>query len=236
MLRLSDAVLQRLILAHPLADALKPFAAAKGVDAASPFEVVAFLHAFGVCGPRTQHWNTLFTCVASLRPEDIAVIVAFVACGFPSDRQSVSDVVFGSANTPSMLDKVCQLWDEWLLSEPFLTSLTSDKVRQRAEVWSLQKTGQGFVWQCGEGNCNGGEFSQHALGDAVHVCGLNIVNSVLPSVVEEIYRRMSMNGRQRAVELLTSRTNAVFPVVLQHAESVLINRVYECMAAGGGLV
>lgn len=197
---------------------------------------MAFIYCFGVTGPSPAAWHALFSSSTGLRAEEVAILVAHVATGGeakgdPTERRAVmSEVVLGSTGVPGILDKVCNLFDEWVLSVDALHGMLTARAADVADRWWLARITEGrYVWVCGRTAEVGTAVEEHALGDAMAVCARRIGVSVAKEVVEEAVRRVSSDGVQRAVERVRGRAEMFAEAASGRAEGVLIGKVFQAL-------
>lgn len=202
----------------------------------SAYDCVAFIHCFGVTGPSPAAWHALFSSSTGLRAEEVAILVAHAATGGegkgdPAERRAVmSEVVLGGIGVPGILEKVCNLFDEWVLSVEALHGMLAARAADVADRWRLARISEGrFMWICGRTAEVGTAVDEHALGDAMAVCAQRIGVSVAKEVVEEAVRRVSSEGVQRAIERVRERAEMFAGVASGRAEGVLIGKVFQAL-------
>lgn len=174
----------------------------------------------------------MFSASGSLRAEDIAVVVAFVACGASlTDNLSVLQaVVFGGEGLPSVLDMVCDKWDNWLLSDCVLRDTLESNVERTANEWGLECIAEGkFLWKT-QHQYGRGPATEHGLGDAIDICARNVVADVMGPVVEAVSSRVSFGGRDNALRVLAGCAASLTDGAVRVAKTVLVQRVFDCLA------
>ncbi|CAN8066170.1 unnamed protein product [Agarophyton chilense] len=223
----SKALATILATSRPLADALQPFLKPRSTNAC---DAVSFLYSFGVVGPTQDQWHSLFfaSLASRLRVEDLVVLAACTACGVTDLAQEalpaiVSDVVFGLEPLPSVLEKVCDLYDEWLLSEHFFERLLELHITSITESWSINVHNDGCTVCVNEREWNiPNELSPTTVTD---ICAKIVVASVVPNVVQQISLMISYGGSQRVYELLQCSLVQFLYAAVVHSKSILYERI-----------
>lgn len=237
LLNLSDASLNLAASAPALNSALMPFRRRYG-GPQSTYDCVAFVHCFGVKGPCPVAWHVLFSASNGLRAEEVTVLVAHAITGGEgkadaSERRRVmGEVVLGNRDVPGILHKVCNLFDDWLISVEALHDRLTWEATEEAKRWWIEKVSeQRFVWIRGDGAAVevDGSFQEDALGDGMSLLARRIGIAVVKEVVEESMRRVSFEGVHGAVARVRERGEVFVEVATGRAISVLIRKVMEAL-------
>lgn len=243
LLKTQDSIRWRELRSNQsLINALSSFSR-KGTSNDTPYDVVAFVHAFGVSGPNTRDWDELFRSAGDATPEELAVLIAISAAG----SCSPIDVLLGHSESgaPGVLDKVCSLHDDWVLSADQLRKVFGRLVATAANEWSLGKvvsndndsTGNyaQFMWWRRRNddedlcihNCT---LNKHSLGDGLRVCAKRIVSDELSSLFKGIEDKVSYGGWNRAQSIIRNREAMLVEEAVRQAQSVLVTRMLNAFA------
>ncbi|KAI0565607.1 hypothetical protein FGB62_17g444 [Gracilaria domingensis] len=211
---------------HMLAKALRPFFNA---HTATAYDAVSFLYSFGVAGPTADQWHALFfaSLPSHLRVEDLVVLSASAACGVTDITQplpeTVANAIFGAPGLPSSLEKVCQLYDDWLLSEHFFERVLELHISSVTESWSIHVQDDFCTVRVNDKQWNiPNELSPTVV---TEVCAKIVVASVAPNVIQQMSGMISYGGRDRVLELLQRSLVQVLYAAVVHAKSIMYERI-----------
>eukprot|EP00178_Gracilaria_changii_P017840 TRINITY_DN5085_c0_g1_i1.p1 TRINITY_DN5085_c0_g1~~TRINITY_DN5085_c0_g1_i1.p1 ORF type:complete len:284 (-),score=33.36 TRINITY_DN5085_c0_g1_i1:63-914(-) len=209
-----------------LSKALQPFFQPRDTTA---YDAISFLCSFGVAGPTVDHWHSLFfaSLAAHLRVEDLVVLAACAACGVKQITHTlpstVSTVIFGADALPAALDKVCDLYDQWLVSEHFFERLLELHISAAAERWSIHVHHAGCTVCVDDKEWNiSDELCPTSVTEA---CAKIMVASIAPDVVQQLSLMVSHGGQDRIHELLHSTLMKSLYAAVVHAKATLYERI-----------
>lgn len=202
------------------------------------YDCVAFVHSFGVKGPSPAAWHALFSASSGLRAEEVAALVAHAVTGGEAkadatERRAVmSEVVLGGAEVPGILHKVCDLFDDWLVSVEALHDMLTTRAVEEAERWWIAKIAEDrYVWVRGRTAAVEVDRSwqEDALGDGMSVLARGVGVAVVKEVVAGAIRRVSSDGVQGAFGSVRERGELLVEIASGRAMSVLIRKVMEAL-------
>lgn len=243
LLRMPGRRLMEVATVGGLWEALEPFTRPFSMESGA-FETVAFVHGFGVAGPGMKEWVRLFGCAEGLRAEEIGVLVAFVATGGREVVEGCAKVgglererwgrLFGDValgeGVPGVVDKVCDMFEEWVLSMEGLRVLLEEAGERGADGWWLEKVGDGYYYWRKDGVGVVGEMVEECrLGDGVRICAGRIGVAETRKIVGNVLNRVSGEGVGRALQRLGGCVEQLAEIARQAAEGVLVCRVFECL-------
>lgn len=198
----------------------------------STYDAVAYVYGFGVEGPTAAAWRGLFAVAEGMRGEEIAICVGMCAIGGLEEkgrRSLLEEVVMGTEEVPGILSRVCDGFDDWLVSEEALMVPIATEAVNLAQKWSLERVGDGrFVWKS-EGRMGVGVYEEHRLGDASGACAWRIGVEVTKRVIELAMKRVSWEGMGECLQRVRERAYILADRAKCKAEGVLINRVFEVL-------
>eukprot|EP00177_Eucheuma_denticulatum_P002522 GFKZ01004523.1.p1 GENE.GFKZ01004523.1~~GFKZ01004523.1.p1 ORF type:complete len:264 (+),score=28.17 GFKZ01004523.1:549-1340(+) len=230
LLGLPDEVLRALTCIAGMQEALASFI--PPVCVGNAYDAVAFVYGFGIEGPTASAWRGLFTVAEGMRGEEIAVCVGICAIRGLEEkgrRSLLEEVVMGTEEVPGILSRVCDGFDDWLVSTEALMVPITTEAEDVARRWRLERLGDGrFVWVC-EGRMGVGVFEEHRLGDASGACAWRIGVEVTKRVLEGAMKRVSWEGMGDCLRRVRERAYILADGGKCKAEGVLINRVFEAL-------
>lgn len=214
--------------AQALQRALTPFRDASCSDA---YEAVSFVHAFGTSGASSEQWNALFVAAlsAQLRVQHVLVLLAMALSGATEMnlRQAstmMRHVLFGTDAHPGVIERVCDLYDEWALGDALFERLMRFYIAQSVSEWSLVVEeracyirGNGREWMIGD---------RAGAAAVTDVFAKIVVASVVPNVVEQVAQLVSFGGRDRVKLLLQDRLVQLLYSGVVHAKSLLYENMF----------